>query len=98
MEMIDHALAAVGTVLLALLGLLAGLFGTLENALRGAMQGAGLAHDVQTAVLVIAGVLFVVAALRLLGGVFRLLIIAFLILLLLHVAMPGMMPAPSIPT
>ncbi len=98
MEMVDHALAAVGGVLVALLGLLLGLFGALDEALRHAMSGAGLPREAQTAVIVIAGVVFAIIALRLLGGVFRVLILIFVVLLLLHMAMPDLATAPSIPT
>jgi hypothetical protein len=84
MDVVNHGLAAVAAILATVLGLLLGVFGAFEGWMRELMERAGLPHELQTILLIVLGVAFVVAALRLFGGVLRLLIIVLLILLLLH--------------
>jgi hypothetical protein len=61
----------------------------IENGLRHLLEQAGVVGQVQSAVLVIAAVLVIIAALRLLGGVFGFLITLLLILMILNLLMPG---------
>ena len=72
-----------------------GLFEALDHGLRRLLTQSGVPGDVQTAVLVVVAILFFVAALRLFGGVFRVLIVLLLLLFLVQLVLPGLhVPAP----
>lgn len=64
--------------------------GIIDAFLRGVMSRAGIGSQAQDIVLVAVAVVCIVAALRVFGGLLRFLIIVFLILLLMHVLLPGM--------
>lgn len=55
-----------------------------DNWLRGIMAHLGIPHGMQTAVLVIIGLIFFIGAIRLLSGVLRILLVVFIVLFLLH--------------
>lgn len=86
----DQATAFVWRLIVALLGLVMGIIAGVEDALRTAMSHGGVDRQFQSLVLIVVPVLLIIAALRVLGRVFGLLIAVFLVLLLLHVVTPGM--------
>ncbi len=80
-----------------LLALILGLFdliitgiATVEEFLRGLLTAAGIGGQVQSIVLVVTAVLLILAALRLFGGIFGVLITLVLILLVVRILVPGM--------
>jgi len=85
-----QAIDFVLSLILRLIGLVMAAIAIIDAFLRGLMDRAGIGSQVQAIVLVAVAVLFIVAALRVFGGVLRLLIIVFLVLLLVHVLMPGL--------
>ncbi len=88
MDQVNNALHLVGHWIEALLSLLMSIFGTVEVMAHNAMTRAGLPSDVQEVVLLAVGVIFILGALRIFGGLLRLLVIVLLILFLLHVVAP----------
>ncbi len=88
MDQVNSAFRLVGHWVGELLTVLISIFGVVEGAAHNAMTRAGLPSDLQEVVLLGIGVVFVLAALRVFGGLLRLLIIVLLILFLLHVVAP----------
>jgi hypothetical protein len=88
MEMVNQALATVEHWLLMLFGLLFGVFGVIETAVRNLLNGIGLPENLQQIVIVVVGVMLIIGIFKVFGGIIRLLLIAFLILLVLHVLLP----------
>jgi len=88
MEMVNQALATVEHWLLMLFGLLFGVFGVIETAVRNVLNGIGLPENLQQIVIVVVGVMLIIGIFKVFGGIIRLLLIAFLILLVLHVLLP----------
>ncbi len=84
------AINFVQTLLLRLVAAIMTVIGVVETFCRRLLIDAGVNGELQAAILVIVAILLIVAALRLLGGVFGLLITVLLVLLVLHVLMPGM--------
>ena len=83
---------ALGTVeywIRATIGFFAGLFGVIETALHQFLTQIGVGADIQSIVILVVMVLFIVAVLRLFGGFFRILLVLFLILLVLHILLPN---------
>jgi len=76
-------------LLVGLLDLVLRWLGQLEFWLRAQLRDLGVAPPLQTIVLIIVAVLFLLAALRMLGGVIRLLVLIFLVLLIVHILAPG---------
>lgn len=85
-----NALATVEGWFFAILAFFAGIFGVIEGALRQLLNQLGVGRDLQSIVILVVMVLFIVAVLRLFGGVFRILILVFLILLALHILVPNL--------
>ena len=90
MNSVTHALDAVWAAIAALVDLVLSALGVVELWLRARMAQVGVPHGLQTIVLILVAVLFLVAALRLFGGVLRVLLIVFLLLLALHILAPGL--------
>lgn len=67
--------------------LLAGL-ADLEQWLRRELAGLGIPPEAQTAIMILAALLLLLIVLRLFGGVIRVVLVVFLILLALHVVLP----------
>ncbi len=84
-----QAMDFVLSLILRLIGVVMAAVGLIDAFLRGLMTRAGVGGQVQAVVLGVVAVLFILAALRVFGGVLRVLIIIFLVLLLIHVLMPG---------
>ncbi len=89
MDQTGGALAIVTTWLGVVLAFFVGIFGVIDGALRRALDQAGVPGNIQAIVILVATVLFIVAVLRLFGGLFRILLVLFLVLLALHVLLPG---------
>ncbi len=89
MNQTGDALATVEYWFRALLGFLAGVFGIIEGALHELLNRFGVPGNVQSLVILVVAVLFIVAVLRIFGGFFRILLILFLILLVLHILLPN---------
>jgi hypothetical protein len=68
--------------------LIANLLTDFEYWLRDQLQGLGVPHSVQTAILLAVAVLLVVGAVRLFAGLIRLAVVLILVLLVIHLVMP----------
>ena len=66
---------------------LAGL-AAVEQWLRVQLTGLGIAPTIQTVIMLAVAVLLILLVLRVFGGVIRVLLVVFLILLALHVVLP----------
>ena len=84
-----HTLNFVLSLILRLVSVVMAAIGLIDAFLRSLMSRAGVGAQVQAVVLVAVAVLFIIASLRVFGGILRVLIIIFLILLLIQVLMPG---------
>ena len=83
---------ALGTVeywIRATIGFFAGIFGVIETALHQVLTQLGVAADIQSIVILVVMILFIVAVLRLFGGFLRILLALFLVLLVLHILLPN---------
>jgi len=88
MEKVDQAINA----LLALFAsaadaVLAGL-AAVEQWLRTQLSGLGVAPQIQTVIMVAVAILLLLLVLRVFGGIIRVVLVVFLILLALHVVLP----------
>jgi hypothetical protein len=88
MEKVDQAINA----LLALFAsaadaVLAGL-AAVEQWLRTQLTGLGVAPQIQTVIMVAVAILLLLLVLRVFGGIIRVVLVVFLILLALHVVLP----------
>lgn len=86
----DSAINFIVTLLLRLVGAVMAVIGIVEHGLRQVLEQAGVHGELQSAILVVAAILVIVAALRLLGGVFGFLLTILLLLMILNVLMPGL--------
>jgi hypothetical protein len=84
------AIDFVLTLILRLVAAVMAVVGVIELALRRVLVDAGINGELQSAVLIIVAILLIVAALRLLGGVFGVLITLLLVLLIVNLLMPGL--------
>jgi hypothetical protein len=93
---VDQVINVLLAFILGLFGLIVTVIATIEDFLRGLLATAGISGQTQTIMLIATAVLLILAALRLFGGVFGVLIIIVLILLMVHILVPGMhVPAPT---
>lgn len=90
MDIVNQALHTVGTWLTVLIGLLFGVYEVIETFIRGVLNQLGVPGNVQQIVILVVAIVFIVAVLRLFGGVLRWLLILFFILLALHVLVPAL--------
>lgn len=86
----DSAINFIVTLLLRLVGAVMAVIGIVEHGLRQVLDQAGVHGELQSAILVVAAIVVIVAALRLLGGVFGFLITILLVLMILNLLMPGL--------
>jgi hypothetical protein len=84
------AIDFVLTLILRLVAAVLTVIGVAEEAVRRLLIGIGVTGQLQAAVMVIAAIFLIVIALRLLGNVFGVLLTLLLVLLILHVLMPGL--------
>ena len=84
------AINFIETLILRLVAAVMAVIGVVEDALRRLLVEAGIRGELQSAILVVVAILLIIAAIRLLGGVFGFLITILLLLLILNVLMPGL--------
>ena len=89
MNQTGNALGTVEYWIRAIIGFFVGIFGVIEGALRQALGSLGVPGNVQSIVILVVAILFIVAVLRLFGGFFRILLVLFLILLVVHILLPN---------
>ena len=89
MNQSGNALGTVEYWIRAIISFFVGLFGAIEAALRQALDSLGVPGNVQSIVILVVAILFIVAVLRLFGGFFRILLVLFLILLVVHILLPS---------
>jgi hypothetical protein len=93
---VERAINFLLALILGLFGLIVTAIAAIEDFLRGLLTEAGISGQVQSIVLIVTAVLFILAALRLFGGIFGVLITVVLILLVVHILAPGFrIPSPT---
>ncbi len=85
MNQVDSAFQLVRHWLLELLAVLGGIFALVEDFAHEAMLRMGVPGNIQGPIMLVVAVLFIIAVLRLMGGLLRLLLVVLLILFLLHI-------------
>ena len=85
-----HAIDLLVTIILALAGLVMEVIGAIDGLLAALMTSAGIPPQVQLILLIAMALVLVIAAIRLLGGIFAGLIVVLLVLLVVHQLLPGM--------
>ena len=88
MSPVDQALDTLIGWFRAVLGAFMAIFGLIEGLLRQSLLQLGVPGRLQGTIILLVAVLFIIAVVRLFGGVFRLFLILFFILLILHVLAP----------
>ncbi len=88
----DHALTVLIGLLVQLFDLVVAAIAFIEGAARHLLSQVGITGPLQGALLIVLGVLLVLAALRLFGRVFAVLLLIVLVLLLLHGLVAGPPP------
>ncbi len=88
----DHALNVVLGLLIGLFDLVVAAMAFIEGGARHLLSQVGITGPLQGALLVVLGVLLVVAALRVFGRLFAVLLLIVLVLLLLHGLVAGVSP------
>ncbi len=88
----DHALNVVLGLLIRLFELVVAAIAFIEGGARHLLSQVGITGPLQGALLIVLAVLLVVAALRLFGRVFAVLLLIVLVLLLLHGLVAGPPP------
>ncbi len=91
MEIVDVVARAFDRLLNAGLRVFLSAMNTLEQALRGPLQAAGIHGALQTLVLMLVPLVIIVAVVKLFGGVLRTLVLVVLILVLIHLSWPLIM-------
>jgi hypothetical protein len=84
------AIDFVLTLILRLVAAIMAVIGVIEAALRRLLVNAGIHGELQSAILIVVAILLIIGALRLLGGVFGVLITVLLLLLIVNLLMPGL--------
>lgn len=89
MDQVHQIVNGFLNLLVGLLDLILNGLAALEGWLRVQLTSLGVSPDVQPIILIVVAVLFLLLALRVMGGVIRLIVLVFLVLLILHILMPG---------
>ncbi len=98
MDQINSLINFLLDLLFTLFAFLMGLFAALDVWLRGLMTEGGVPQGLQSLILIVLGVLFLILVLRYLGGFVRVVLGLLLILLLLHLLLPALgHPPPTTP-
>ena len=84
------AIDFVLTLILRLVAAVMAVIGVIETELRHLLVQAGINGELQSAILIVVAILLIIAALRLLGGVFGVLFTVLLLLLIVNLLMPGL--------
>ncbi len=88
MDQVHQIVNAFLTLLVNLFDLVMHGLALLEGWLAAQLTAAGVSGQLQPIIMIVVAVLFLLAALRLMGGVVRLLIVLFLALLIVHILAP----------
>lgn len=86
----QHATDIVTGLILTLFDLIVAGIAAIEGALRHVLIQIGISHEGQTLVLLALALVLIVAAIRVFGGIFAVLICVVLVLLMLDVLFPGL--------
>jgi hypothetical protein len=89
MNQSGSALALVESWISAIIAFFVAIFDVIGNALRQLLDSIGVPGNIQTIIIFVVGILFIVAVFRIFGGVIRILLALFLILLLIHIVLPN---------
>jgi hypothetical protein len=89
MDSVHQIVNAFLNLVVGLLDLILNGLGALESWLRVQLTAMGVGADIQPIILIVVAVLFLLVALRLMGGIIRLIVLVFLVLLILHILVPG---------
>jgi hypothetical protein len=81
---IDQALTTVGGWLAWLFALVVSLFAIITHAMRQLMDQLHIAPPIQSVIMILLVIALIILAIRLFGGIFRILLMVFLVLLLLE--------------
>ncbi len=88
--MVSQALATLVSWFRASLHALSSVLAVIDTALRQDLGRLGIPADAQRVLLLIINVALIILVLRLFGGVIRVLLVVFFVLLLVHVLAPGL--------
>lgn len=88
--MADQALASVTYWITLIFAFFVGVLGAIDGGLRRLLGEAGVDGQMQTIIIVIITVMFIIGVLRAFGGLIRILLALFLILLVLHLLLPNL--------
>lgn len=86
----QHAIDVVIALIAGLFGLIVAGIAAVERILRDALAPMGLGAEGQKIVLLVVAIAMIIGAVRLFGGIFAILISLVLILLILHILLPGL--------
>jgi len=84
MEAVDKAFGVVKTLLLDVIALILGVFVAVEAWARVTLAQAGVPRDLTNVVLIALAIALFLFALRVFGGIIRVLLVLFLMLLVVH--------------
>ncbi len=86
----QHAIDLILGLVMTLFHLIIAAIAVIESVLREVLAPMGLGHGAENAILLVFAVLLIVAAIRLFGGLFALLLTIVLVLMVLHILLPGL--------
>ncbi len=86
----QHAIDLVLNLILTLFHLIVAAIAAVEAVLRDALAPTGIGTTGENIVLLVVAAALIIGAVRLFGGIFALLISIVLILLILHILVPGL--------
>jgi hypothetical protein len=89
MDAVHQIVNAFLNLVVGLLDLVLTGLGALEAWLRVQLTAMGVSGEIQPIILIVVAVLFLILALRVMGGIIRLVVLVFLVLLILHILMPA---------
>lgn len=84
----QHVIDLILSLIAGLLGLIIAGIGAIEHVLRQALIPMGIGRQGQNAILLVVAIALIIAAIRLFGGLFAILISVVLVLLVLHILLP----------
>ena len=88
MSQVDHAINSLLALFRAAADVVLAGLAAVEQWVRIKLTGLGVAPGIQTVIMLAVAVLLILLVLRVFGGVIRVLLVVFLILLALHVLLP----------
>jgi ABC-type xylose transport system permease subunit len=85
----ESSMETVYQLIMGLLAIVINIIAAIESFARNLMNHAHIPDQVQSVTLLVLAIVLIIAAFRILGGIFGLLVALFLFLFLLHVMVPG---------